>query len=87
MADFIVSVSRFCCILHLLIIFPVLGSLTFSVNGTFMVQTKVLENTVCGIVALIIDENLVYIGWPLLRNDPEKISFNVCRKEIGSAGF
>ena len=40
-----------------------------------------------GLVALSIDENTNYVGWRLLKEDPEDIAFNVYRKEIGLGDF
>ncbi len=51
--------------------------------GTAQVQ----ENIDRGIVALNIQENEVYVGWRLLKDDPENISFNVYRKDIGLGDF
>jgi rhamnogalacturonan endolyase len=40
-----------------------------------------------GVVALTIDGTKAYIGWRLLQSDPSDISFNVYRKEAGSAEY
>jgi len=40
-----------------------------------------------GVVALQIDETHTYVGWRLLKEDPEKISFNVYRKTVGTNSY
>lgn len=40
-----------------------------------------------GVVALNIDANSIYVGWRLLREDPEDISFNIYRMDIGKEDF
>lgn len=40
-----------------------------------------------GVVALTIDGTHAYIGWRLLKDDPADVSFNVYRKEVGSAEY
>jgi hypothetical protein len=41
-------------------------------------QQRIEEKLNCGIVAVLI-QGKVYIGWRLLKNDPESIAFNVYR--------
>ena len=36
-----------------------------------------------GVIALQIDQNNVYVGWRLLMEDPEEVSFNVYRLQTG----
>jgi rhamnogalacturonan endolyase len=36
-----------------------------------------------GVIALSVDANTAYIGWRYLKSDPDDISFNVYRKEVG----
>ena len=36
-----------------------------------------------GVVALTVKEKVVYVGWRLLKDDPEGMAFNVYRKDMG----
>jgi rhamnogalacturonan endolyase len=40
-----------------------------------------------GVVALQINEKRAYVGWRLLKDDPENISFNVYRLRVGDSAF
>ena len=40
-----------------------------------------------GVIALQIDEGHAYIGWRLLKDDPENISFNIYRLQVGDSAF
>ena len=40
-----------------------------------------------GVIALTIDEGKVYVGWRLLKSDPENIAFNVYRQDMGLSDF
>jgi rhamnogalacturonan endolyase len=40
-----------------------------------------------GVVALSIDETHAYVGWRLLRDDPQGVAFNVYRKQVGMTDF
>jgi rhamnogalacturonan endolyase len=40
-----------------------------------------------GVVALSIDETHAYVGWRLLKDDPEDVAFNVYRRQVGLADF
>lgn len=61
--------------------------LVLLIIGTVHSQSPVLEKLDRGVIALTIDDSHVYIGWRLLQNDPQDISFNVYRKEVGSSDF
>jgi rhamnogalacturonan endolyase len=50
-------------------------------------QTPFNEKIDRGVVALTISGNSSYIGWRLLRSDPEDISFNIYRKEVGFTDY
>ena len=50
-------------------------------------ESPPLEKIDRGIVALIVDDNQVYIGWRLLLTDSQDIGFNVYRKEMGKSDF
>lgn len=40
-----------------------------------------------GVVALQINETHAYVGWRLLREDPEDVAFNVYRRQVGLKDF
>ena len=40
-----------------------------------------------GVVALSVDENIIYVGWRLLQEDPEDVSFNVYRQDIAYGDY
>ena len=40
-----------------------------------------------GVVALAVKEKTVYVGWRLLKSDPENVAFNVYRKDVGLGDF
>jgi rhamnogalacturonan endolyase len=69
---------------RLLFIFAVIMASGFS---GILSQQPFTENIDRGIVALTIDGTHAYIGWRLLKTDPEDVAFNVYRKEVGSAEF
>lgn len=48
---------------------------------------QVSEKIDRGVVALTMNERTVYVGWRLLANDPEDVTFNVYRKDIGLGDF
>jgi rhamnogalacturonan endolyase len=39
------------------------------------------------VVALAVDEDAVYVGWRLLKSDPEEVAFHVYRKDVGLGDF
>ncbi len=45
-------------------------------------NAQLTENLDRGVVALSVKENTTYVGWRLLKSDPENITFNVYRKDI-----
>lgn len=48
---------------------------------------QVREKLDRGVVALTVSENTVYVGWRLLKSDPENVAFNVYRKDVGLGDF
>ena len=50
-------------------------------------MAQVSENIDRGPVALAVNERAVYVGWRLLKEDPESIAFNVYRKDMGLSDF
>ena len=67
---------KICTILFLVMLF--FPTLFFS---------QVKENLDRGVVALTIDERTVYVGWRLLKADPEAVMFNVYRQDIGFGDY
>lgn len=55
----------------------------FSFGCTQTEQPVLTEKLDRGVVVLQIDENNVYVGWRLLKDDPENIAFNVYRLRVG----
>lgn len=49
-------------------------------------QTRIEETLDRGVVAMPIDGNRVYIGWRLLREDPQNVAFNVYRASGAGQG-
>lgn len=54
---------------------------------TFFATAQRAEKIDRGVVALTIDESTIYVGWRLLLDDPEDVSFNVYRRDIGFGGY
>lgn len=54
---------------------------------TGIAHAQKLENIDRGVVATTISGTHAYVGWRLLREDPENVGFNVYRREIGTAEF
>ncbi|MEQ6119671.1 hypothetical protein [Reichenbachiella sp. MALMAid0571] len=61
-----------------------------------MVSIVLLGRVVCaqlnekldrGVIALTVNENIVYVGWRLLKSDPDDIAFNIYRKDFGGGRF
>jgi len=48
---------------------------------------QVREKIDRGVVALTVSERAVYVGWRLLKSDPENVAFNVYRKDVGLGDF
>lgn len=48
---------------------------------------QVAEKIDRGVVALTVHERAVYVGWRLLKDDPEDVTFNVYRKDVGLGDF
>jgi len=61
--------------------------LVFYAFDLLVAQTSFNEKIDRGVVALIIDGSHAYVGWRLLKTDPTDVSFNIYRKEVGSADF
>ena len=59
----------------LIVLFPVLS----------LAQVK--EKIDRGPVALTVKEKVVYVGWRLLKDDPEDVAFNVYRRDMGLGDF
>ena len=59
----------------LIVLFPILS----------LAQVK--EKIDRGPVALTVKEKVVYVGWRLLKDDPEDVAFNVYRRDMGLGGF
>jgi len=52
-----------------------------------MTMAQVNETIDRGVVALTVEEKVVYVGWRLLKDDPENVAFNVHRKDMGLGDF
>jgi rhamnogalacturonan endolyase len=50
-------------------------------------SSQVKEKIDRGVVALTLNENKVYVGWRLLKDDPEHVMFNVYRQDIGFGDY
>ena len=48
---------------------------------------QVQERIDRGVVALTVSEKEVYVGWRLLKDDPEDVAFNVYRQDVGLGDF
>ena len=57
--------------------------LFFSAISYAQVQEKIDR----GVVALASSTDSVYVGWRMLKDDPEAIAFNIYRQDIGFGGF
>ncbi len=64
-----------------------LFSLAFMILCPLLAVAQVSEKIDRGVVALTVKEKTVYIGWRLLKDDPENVAFNVYRKDIGLSDF
>jgi len=58
-----------------------------SITGAGLSQSPVPEKIDRGVIALTIDGTHAYVGWRLLKTDPENAGFNVYRKEVGNSEF
>jgi rhamnogalacturonan endolyase len=54
---------------------------------TGILHAQVSEKIDRGVVALTINEDSVYVGWRLLKEDPNNTAFNIYREDIGFSGF
>ncbi len=61
--------------------------LTFSFLTPIISPAQVNELLDRGVVALTVEEGSVYVGWRLLKDDPENVAFNVYRQDIGLGNF
>lgn len=50
-------------------------------------HAQVQEKIDRGVVALAVSNKCVYVGWRLLKNDPQNVAFNVYRQDIGFGDF
>ncbi len=50
-------------------------------------EPVVMEKIDRGVVALQISERQAYVGWRLLKEDPENVSFNVYRLRVGDSAY
>lgn len=50
-------------------------------------SAQVSEEIDRGPVALVVNERTVYVGWRLLKDDPETVAYNVYRKDMGLGAF
>ena len=50
-------------------------------------MAQVNEKIDRGVVALTVEEKVVYVGWRLLKDDPKDVAFNVYRQDIGLGEF
>jgi rhamnogalacturonan endolyase len=55
--------------------------------GPLVAGAQVREKIDRGVVALAVDEDAVYVGWRLLKSDPEDVAFHVYRKDVGLGDF
>ena len=55
--------------------------------GPPLAGAQVREKIDRGVVALAVDEDQVYVGWRLLKSDPENVAFHVYRKDVGLGDF
>jgi rhamnogalacturonan endolyase len=62
-------------------------TLILSISGTGKSQTSFTEKIDRGVVATTLNGNSAYIGWRLLRTDPENIGFNIYRKEVSFSDY
>lgn len=53
------------------------------ISAHSMAQQRREEKIDRGVVALTASREEIYVGWRLLKDDPESVAFNVYRKEIG----
>lgn len=56
-------------------------------QGIALTQSPLLEKIDRGVIALTIDGTHAYLGWRLLKSDPENVAFNIYRMEVGISGF
>ncbi|MBN1339426.1 MAG: hypothetical protein JXA03_08885 [Bacteroidales bacterium] len=59
----------------------------FSMLFPLLLNAQINEKIDRGVVALNVDEGKVYVGWRLLKSDPENVAFNVYRKDKGFGDF
>jgi len=52
-----------------------------------LATAQVKEKIDRGVVALTVSEKEVYVGWRLLKGDPEDVAFNVYRQDVGLGDF
>jgi rhamnogalacturonan endolyase len=62
-------------------------TLTICLLFSILVLAQQAEKIDRGVVALAMDENIIYVGWRMLLDDPEDVAFNVYRRDIGFGGY
>lgn len=55
--------------------------------GPILAAAQVREKIDRGVVALAVSEDKTYVGWRLLKSDPEDVAFNVYRQDVGLGDF
>jgi rhamnogalacturonan endolyase len=61
--------------------------LAFMILTPIVGLAQVREKIDRGVVALAVEEDTVYVGWRLLKDDLEDVAFNVYRKDVGLGDF
>ena len=61
--------------------------LSFFIILPHLLFAQINEKIDRGVVALTIKENSVYVGWRLLKEDPENVQFNIYRQDIGYGDY
>ena len=62
---------------------PLVLMVLMSATAMAQVQEKIDR----GVVALTVKEQVVYVGWRLLEEDPKDVAFNVYRRDMGLGDF
>ena len=65
----------------------VLVVLALTISCPVVAVAQLPERIDRGVVALTVDEDTVYVGWRLLKDDPEDVAFNVYRQDVGLGDF
>lgn len=62
-------------------------ALLLAVLCPVLATAQVREKIDRGVVATTVSETEVYVGWRLLKSDPEDVAFNVYRQDVGLGDF